>query len=161
MLCVIYINLLSSPSLESCSALFPVSFRTCLYVLGLISKTKQGCEVLKVQGWDAVRHSRRQQWPVVPDEVEQQPPPPPTLLSSVPSTLSLTSDSTSSRHNSESDSNQPSKCFSNCFLTIKHTFNHCNLLNIIFDIYLIVAQVSFPNKNNNYINMVASSVYVR
>ncbi|XP_060747730.1 rapamycin-insensitive companion of mTOR isoform X2 [Tachysurus vachellii] len=82
---------------------------TCLYVLGLISKTKQGCELLKMQGWDAVRHSRRQQWPVVPDEVEQQqPPPPPTLLSSVPSTLSLNSESTSSRHNSESDSTQPS-----------------------------------------------------
>ncbi|KAK3523886.1 hypothetical protein QTP70_015715 [Hemibagrus guttatus] len=81
---------------------------TCLYVLGLISKTKQGCELLKLQGWDAVRHSRRQQWPVVPDEVEQQPPPPPTLLSSVPSTLSLNSESTSSRHNSESDSTQPS-----------------------------------------------------
>lgn len=81
---------------------------TCLYVLGLISKTKQGCELLKLQGWDAVRHSRRQQWPVVPDELEQQPPPPPTLLSSVPSTLSLNSESTSSRHNSESDSTQPS-----------------------------------------------------
>ncbi|KAI5625116.1 rapamycin-insensitive companion of mTOR isoform X2, partial [Silurus asotus] len=81
---------------------------TCLYVLGLISKTKQGCELLKQQGWDAVRHSRRQQWPVVPDEVEQQPPPPTTLLSSVPSTLSLNSESTSSRHNSESDSTQPS-----------------------------------------------------
>ncbi|XP_062867230.1 rapamycin-insensitive companion of mTOR [Trichomycterus rosablanca] len=85
---------------------------TCLYVLGLISKTKQGCELLKLQGWDAVRHSRRQQWPVVPDEVEQQqqqqPPAPPTLLSSVPSTLSLNSESTSSRPNSESDSTQPS-----------------------------------------------------
>lgn len=93
-----------------------VSFRTCLYVLGLISKTKQGCELLKLQGWDSVRHSRRQQWPVVPDEVEQQPPPPPTLLSSVPSTLSLNSESTSSRHNSESDSTQPSKCFVKGFL---------------------------------------------
>uniref|UniRef100_A0A8B9JD96 RPTOR independent companion of MTOR, complex 2b n=1 Tax=Astyanax mexicanus TaxID=7994 RepID=A0A8B9JD96_ASTMX len=83
---------------------------TCLYVLGLISKTKQGCELLKLQGWDAVRHSRRQQWPVVPDEVEQQQQqlPAPTLLSSVPSTLSLNSESTSSRHNSESDSTQPS-----------------------------------------------------
>ncbi|XP_030624261.1 rapamycin-insensitive companion of mTOR [Chanos chanos] len=77
---------------------------TCLYVLGLISKTKQGCELLKLQGWDSVRHSRRQLWPVVPDEVEQQPP---SLLSSVPSTLSLNSESTSSRHNSESDSTQP------------------------------------------------------
>lgn len=107
-----------------CSAFFPVSFRTCLYVLGLISKTKQGCELLKLQGWDAVRHSRRQQWPVVPDEVEQQPQPQPTLLSSVPSTLSLNSESTSSRHNSESDSTQPSKCFFNSFLTIRHTFKH-------------------------------------
>ncbi|XP_036382233.1 rapamycin-insensitive companion of mTOR [Megalops cyprinoides] len=78
---------------------------TCLYVLGLISKTKQGCELLKQQGWDAVRHSRRQLWPVVPDEVEPQPPP--GELSSVPSTLSLNSESTGSRHNSESESTQP------------------------------------------------------
>lgn len=110
------------PTFEVHYTLFHVSFRTSLYVLGLISKTKQGCELLKVQGWDAVRHSRRQQWPVVPDEVEQQPPPPPTLLSSVPSTLSLNSESTSSRHNSESDSTQPSKCFSNCFLIIRCNF---------------------------------------
>ncbi|XP_072562718.1 rapamycin-insensitive companion of mTOR-like isoform X2 [Paramormyrops kingsleyae] len=77
---------------------------TCLYVLGLISKTKQGCEVLKQQGWDAVRHSRRQPWPVVPDEVERQSP---SELSSVPSSLSLNSESTGSRHNSESESTQP------------------------------------------------------
>lgn len=75
-------------------------------MLGLISKTKQGCDVLKQQGWDAVRHSRRQAWPVAPDEVEQ---PLATELSSVPSTLSLNSESTSSRHNSESES-QPSEC---------------------------------------------------
>ncbi|KAJ8401565.1 hypothetical protein AAFF_G00378820 [Aldrovandia affinis] len=74
---------------------------TSLYVLGLISKTKQGCELLKQQGWDAVRHSRRQLWPVVPDEVEQQLS---SELSSVPSMLSLNSESTSSRHNSESES---------------------------------------------------------
>uniref|UniRef100_A0A4W4E272 Rapamycin-insensitive companion of mTOR domain-containing protein n=1 Tax=Electrophorus electricus TaxID=8005 RepID=A0A4W4E272_ELEEL len=76
---------------------------TCLYVLGLISKTKQGCDLLKLQGWDAVRHSRRQQWPVVPDEVEQQ-----QQLHQQQHTLSLNSESTSSRHNSESDSTQPS-----------------------------------------------------
>lgn len=115
-----------------CPVLFPVSFRTCLYVLGLISKTKQGCELLKLQGWDAVRHSRRQQWPVVPDEVEQQPPPQPTLLSSVPSTLSLNSESTSSRHNSESDSTQPSKRFFNSFLTIRHTFKHMKQSDVFF-----------------------------
>ncbi|XP_073680420.1 rapamycin-insensitive companion of mTOR isoform X3 [Garra rufa] len=90
---------------------------TCLYVLGLISKTKQGCELLKLHGWDAVKHNRRQLWPVVPDEVEQnqnqqqqqrQQQQPLIHLSSVPSTLSLNSESTSSRHNSESDSTQPS-----------------------------------------------------
>uniref|UniRef100_A0A8C2J8P5 RPTOR independent companion of MTOR, complex 2b n=1 Tax=Cyprinus carpio TaxID=7962 RepID=A0A8C2J8P5_CYPCA len=75
---------------------------TCLYVLGIISKTKQGCELLKMHGWDAVRHNRRQLWPVVPDEQ------PLIHLSSAPSTLSLNSESTSSRHNSESDSTQPS-----------------------------------------------------
>lgn len=94
--------------------------RTCLYVLGLISKTKQGCELLKLHGWDAVRHNRRQLWPVVPDEVEQhqnlqqqqQQQQPLIHLSSAPSTLSLNSESTSSRHNSESDSTQPSECCS-------------------------------------------------
>uniref|UniRef100_A0A8C7GUJ8 RPTOR independent companion of MTOR complex 2 n=1 Tax=Oncorhynchus kisutch TaxID=8019 RepID=A0A8C7GUJ8_ONCKI len=80
---------------------------TCLYVLGLISKTRQGCDMLKQHGWDAVRHSRRTLWPVVPDDMEPQPNPP-SLLSSVPSSLSLASDSTSSMHNSESDSTQPS-----------------------------------------------------
>uniref|UniRef100_A0A8C4F1B2 Rapamycin-insensitive companion of mTOR n=1 Tax=Dicentrarchus labrax TaxID=13489 RepID=A0A8C4F1B2_DICLA len=78
----------------------------CLYVLGLISKTKQGCETLKQQGWDAVRHSRSMLWPIVPEELEPQPRPY-NLLSSVPSTLRLI-DSTGSRHNSESDSVQPS-----------------------------------------------------
>ncbi|MEQ2185016.1 hypothetical protein GOODEAATRI_013835 [Goodea atripinnis] len=75
--------------------------RTCIYVLGVISKTKQGCEVLKQYGWDAVRHSRRTLWPVTPDEVDAQLT---SELSSVPSTLSLNSESTSSRHNSESES---------------------------------------------------------
>ncbi|KAE8292416.1 Rapamycin-insensitive companion of mTOR AVO3-like protein [Larimichthys crocea] len=46
---------------------------TCVYVLGVISKTRQGCELT-------------------------------SELSSVPSTLSLNSESTSSRHNSESES---------------------------------------------------------
>ncbi|XP_061624634.1 rapamycin-insensitive companion of mTOR-like isoform X3 [Phyllopteryx taeniolatus] len=74
---------------------------TCVYVLGVISKTRQGCEMLKQYGWDAVRHSRRTLWPVTPDEVETQLT---SELSSVPSTLSLNSESTSSRHNSESES---------------------------------------------------------
>uniref|UniRef100_A0A672JNX2 RPTOR independent companion of MTOR, complex 2 a n=1 Tax=Salarias fasciatus TaxID=181472 RepID=A0A672JNX2_SALFA len=74
---------------------------TCVYVLGVISKTRQGCEVLKQYGWDAVRHSRRTLWPVTPDEVDTQLT---AELSSVPSTLSLNSESTSSRHNSESES---------------------------------------------------------
>lgn len=79
--------------------------RTCTYVLGVISKTRQGCEVLKQYGWDAVRHSHRTLWPVTPEEVDTQLT---SELSSVPSTLSLNSESTSSRHNSESES-QPSK----------------------------------------------------
>ncbi|XP_075895237.1 rapamycin-insensitive companion of mTOR-like isoform X2 [Nelusetta ayraudi] len=74
---------------------------TCIYVLGVISKTRQGCEVLKQYGWDAVRHSRRTLWPVTPEEVDAHLP---SELSSVPSTLSLNSESTSSRHNSESES---------------------------------------------------------
>ncbi|XP_024908678.1 rapamycin-insensitive companion of mTOR-like [Cynoglossus semilaevis] len=74
---------------------------TSVYVLGVISKTRQGCEVLKQYGWDAVRHSRRTLWPVTPDEVDAQLT---SELSSVPSTLSLNSESTGSRHNSESES---------------------------------------------------------
>lgn len=74
-------------------------------MLGVISKTRQGCEVLKQYGWDAVRHSHRTLWPVTPEEVDAQLT---SELSSVPSTLSLNSESTSSRHNSESES-QPSK----------------------------------------------------
>ncbi|KAM9250994.1 rapamycin-insensitive companion of mTOR isoform 1-T1 [Cariama cristata] len=79
---------------------------TCVYVLGLIAKTKQGCDILKHHNWDAVRHSRRQAWPVVPDDMEQLC----NELSSIPSTLSLNSESTSSRHNSESES-APSSMF--------------------------------------------------
>ncbi|XP_034721615.1 rapamycin-insensitive companion of mTOR-like, partial [Etheostoma cragini] len=74
---------------------------TCVYVLGVISKTRQGCELLKTFGWDAVRHSRRTLWPVTPEEVDTQLT---SELSSVPSTLSLNSESTGSRHNSESES---------------------------------------------------------
>ncbi|XP_069483265.1 rapamycin-insensitive companion of mTOR isoform X2 [Ambystoma mexicanum] len=73
---------------------------TCVYVLGILSKTKQGCDILKHHNWDAVRHSRRHPWPVVPDDIEQMY----SELSSIPSTLSLNSESTSSRHNSESES---------------------------------------------------------
>lgn len=76
-----------------------------MYVLGVISKTRQGCEVLKQYSWDAVRHSRRTLWPVTPEEVEALLT---SELSSVPSTLSLNSESTGSRHNSESES-QPSE----------------------------------------------------
>ncbi|XP_008064711.1 rapamycin-insensitive companion of mTOR isoform X2 [Carlito syrichta] len=79
---------------------------TCVYVLGLIAKTKQGCDILKCHNWDAVRHSRKHPWPVVPDDVEQLC----NELSSIPSTLSLNSESTSSRHNSESES-APSSMF--------------------------------------------------
>ncbi|OCU02585.1 hypothetical protein XELAEV_18008346mg [Xenopus laevis] len=77
---------------------------TCAYVLGLLSRTKQGCDILKQHNWDAVRHSRRHLWPVVPDDMEQLC----NELSSVPSTLSLNSESTSSRHNSESEPAFPS-----------------------------------------------------
>ncbi|XP_030048917.1 rapamycin-insensitive companion of mTOR [Microcaecilia unicolor] len=77
---------------------------TCVYVLGLLAKTKQGCDILKQHNWDAVRHSRRHPWPVVSDDMEQLC----SELSSIPSTLSLNSESTSSRHNSESESIPPS-----------------------------------------------------
>lgn len=82
-------------------------YRACLYVLGLISKTKQGCDTLKQQGWDAVKHNRSMRWPVVSEEIEPQIKPY-NLIASAPSTLSLT-ESVNSRHNSESDSVQPGK----------------------------------------------------
>uniref|UniRef100_UPI0037E8DDC5 rapamycin-insensitive companion of mTOR-like n=1 Tax=Semicossyphus pulcher TaxID=241346 RepID=UPI0037E8DDC5 len=75
---------------------------TCLYVLGLISQTRQGCDSLKQQGWDCVRHSRRTVWPVVPEELEPQHRPS-DLLTSDPRTL--TESSRPSR-----DSVQPSVC---------------------------------------------------
>ncbi|KAM3599348.1 uncharacterized protein V6R79_004163 [Siganus canaliculatus] len=54
----------------------------CLYVLGLISKTRQGCDTLKQQGWDAVRHNRSMLFPVVQEELEPQTRPQQQLSSS-------------------------------------------------------------------------------
>ncbi|KAM9306697.1 rapamycin-insensitive companion of mTOR-like [Pholidichthys leucotaenia] len=62
---------------------------TCLYVLGLISKTRQGCSALKQHGWDAVRHNRNTPWPVVQEELELQPKPY-NLLSSIPTNIGVT-----------------------------------------------------------------------
>ncbi|XP_066509823.1 rapamycin-insensitive companion of mTOR-like isoform X1 [Hoplias malabaricus] len=75
----------------------------CVYVLGIISRTTQGCDILKVLGWDSVRHGRMQRWPVV-EETEMRLP---WELSSIPSTLSLNSESNSSQKDSEGE-NQPS-----------------------------------------------------
>ncbi|KAG7266652.1 hypothetical protein CRUP_028369, partial [Coryphaenoides rupestris] len=47
---------------------------TCLYVLGMLGKTRRGCDVLRKLGWDAVRHGRRTPWPVAPEEAELQQP---------------------------------------------------------------------------------------
>uniref|UniRef100_A0AAR2KBP4 RPTOR independent companion of MTOR, complex 2 a n=1 Tax=Pygocentrus nattereri TaxID=42514 RepID=A0AAR2KBP4_PYGNA len=89
---------------QSCEVL---SIRgVCIYVLGVISRTRQGSEVLKVLGWDSVRHGRRQQWPIV-EEMETRLP---GELSSIPSTLSLNSESNSSQRESESES-QPSEMY--------------------------------------------------
>ncbi|XP_066298986.1 rapamycin-insensitive companion of mTOR-like [Branchiostoma lanceolatum] len=38
---------------------------TCLYVLGLVAKTRQGCDILREHGWESVRHGRDDPWPVV------------------------------------------------------------------------------------------------
>ncbi|MFT7797327.1 rapamycin-insensitive companion of mTOR isoform X1 [Arapaima gigas] len=121
---------------------------TCLYVLGLISKTKQGCEVLKQHGWDAVRHSRRQLWPVVSDELERQLP---SELSSVPSTLSLNSESTSSRHNSESESTQPSMYILDD--------EKCEVLELGEELPLYVRPK--PQKDRGPFTLLASSGFVR
>uniref|UniRef100_A0A665T2J1 RPTOR independent companion of MTOR, complex 2b n=1 Tax=Echeneis naucrates TaxID=173247 RepID=A0A665T2J1_ECHNA len=79
---------------------------TCLYVLGLISKTRQGCNTLKQQGWDAVRHSRGKLWPVLMDELEPQAKSH-SLLSSVPGMVRLNNSSSSER---ETTNLEPSLC---------------------------------------------------
>ncbi|XP_033125633.1 rapamycin-insensitive companion of mTOR-like [Anneissia japonica] len=38
---------------------------TCFNVLGLLAKTKQGSDILSTLGWESIRHSRRDRWPVV------------------------------------------------------------------------------------------------
>ena len=50
----------------------PLCGRTCLYTLGMLGKTRRGCDVLKQQGWDAVCHSSLTPWPLVPQEVGLQ-----------------------------------------------------------------------------------------
>lgn len=70
---------------------------TCVYVLGLMSKTKPGCEALKQEGWDSVRHSRSTLWPVDPEEFEAH---------LKPCSLNFT-ESTSSQHNSDRESVNP------------------------------------------------------
>ncbi|XP_072310238.1 LOW QUALITY PROTEIN: rapamycin-insensitive companion of mTOR-like [Eucyclogobius newberryi] len=70
---------------------------TCVYVLGLMSRTKHGCEVLKREGWDSVRHSRSTLWPVVPEEFEAH---------LKPNTLHST-EATRSRHNNDAESGHP------------------------------------------------------
>uniref|UniRef100_A0A3B1JL30 RPTOR independent companion of MTOR complex 2 n=1 Tax=Astyanax mexicanus TaxID=7994 RepID=A0A3B1JL30_ASTMX len=79
----------------------------CVYVLGVISRTRQGSEVLKVLGWDSVRHGRRQQWPVVEEPEARLP----GELSSIPSTLSLNSESNSSQREKSESESQPSLYF--------------------------------------------------
>ncbi|RWS04250.1 rapamycin-insensitive companion of mTOR-like isoform X1, partial [Dinothrombium tinctorium] len=38
---------------------------TCFYVLGLIASTSDGADYLKDFGWEAVRHSHNEKWPLV------------------------------------------------------------------------------------------------
>ncbi|KAK7895781.1 hypothetical protein WMY93_021106 [Mugilogobius chulae] len=69
---------------------------TCVYVLGLMSRTKHGCEALKQEGWDSVRHSRSTLWPVVPEEFEAHLKP--ITLTSPESSSSMHSNDTESAH---------------------------------------------------------------
>ena len=39
--------------------------RSCFYVLGLLSKTKRGAEILSSLGWECVRHTRKDYFPVL------------------------------------------------------------------------------------------------
>ncbi|XP_071953101.1 rapamycin-insensitive companion of mTOR-like isoform X2 [Antedon mediterranea] len=41
---------------------------TCFNVLGLLAKTKQGSGILSKLGWESIRHSRNEQWPVVEEQ---------------------------------------------------------------------------------------------
>ncbi|XP_002741655.1 rapamycin-insensitive companion of mTOR-like [Saccoglossus kowalevskii] len=41
---------------------------TCFYVLGMIAKTKNGADLLRSLGWESVRHSRKDIWPVVEED---------------------------------------------------------------------------------------------
>lgn len=47
--------------------------RTCFYVLGLISKTRQGADSLSCLGWESIRHSRGEYFPVVEDRENNLP----------------------------------------------------------------------------------------
>lgn len=88
--------------------------RTCLYVLGLISKTRLGCDTLKQQGWDAVRQSRGSLWPVALEELEPQLKPY-NLLSSVTINRSTTSTQTARLQTSESNpSSEVKQCIDYC-----------------------------------------------
>ncbi|XP_030844625.1 rapamycin-insensitive companion of mTOR-like isoform X2 [Strongylocentrotus purpuratus] len=46
---------------------------TCFYVLGLISKTRQGADSLSCLGWESIRHSRGEYFPVVEDRENNLP----------------------------------------------------------------------------------------
>ena len=64
-------------------------YRTAFYILGLLASTRKGADLLSEFGWESVRHTSSDLWPVVeerkPSEAE-----PGDIMSSV-STLSLTS----------------------------------------------------------------------
>jgi rapamycin-insensitive companion of mTOR len=45
-------------------------FRTCFYVLGLISKTKRGAEILSSLGWECVRHTHKEYFTVLEERYQ-------------------------------------------------------------------------------------------
>uniref|UniRef100_UPI00358F50D2 rapamycin-insensitive companion of mTOR isoform X3 n=1 Tax=Myxine glutinosa TaxID=7769 RepID=UPI00358F50D2 len=81
---------------------------TCLYVMGLVASTQQGCDALRPLGWEGVRRALHHPWPLPPDDGLVPPPPPlpgplPRRLPSTPSSISLRSGSVGSRHTSEGE----------------------------------------------------------
>lgn len=48
-------------------------FSTCYFVLGLLSSTAEGVEVLREYGWEAVKRNYEDKWPVIREELVVDP----------------------------------------------------------------------------------------
>lgn len=48
--------------------IFSFSFRTCFFILGLLSSTPEGCSTLREFGWEAVQRNHSEKWPLIQEE---------------------------------------------------------------------------------------------